>query len=786
MEGSVQVNPSNPETVVEVIKIISLDHESYSYLSQKQITKLRVRELVLRLFKTTTAEQESVKKAKKHKKKKSKKQKVVNDQETQKSDLKQKYFKIDANRIIPDEVKLKYPWILSSDPINEAETISRSEFASMMIELLKISLSLLNLKYEEVLSVSKKEKYLKVSISENDLIEYAKNMNYRLKRLKQPDWSFNFQQNSLYAPITFAKSESDYEYLFVKYNQNGEESTSTENSSFFTFVDKYRILNFVLSSSFDLSALVSEGIILTRFVLHEEGILNELKNDWANFYKIFPDLPLYRIKTYYSEQIAFYFGFSQIYKNFIRVLAVIGLLVYGYRIFNHYFVDAADRKNIIYLYETYCVFLIIWGIMFNKYWERKEKLLAWEWGTFEVSDQQIQREEYKGEFTYDEVTGMMKTINREHFKYFLIKLLSFIGSLSFMALGFLCKVMIPVFVEFLTDIKPFSDEYNHNKAAQLIYGLLTGFQINFFNVGYSILAKKLTNFENHETMQEHNDSLIIKLFIFRFINSYLTLLKIALLHKDCDNNSCMSQLGYQLMIIFSTSIFFNFIELAMPWIKFWFKTHEGPFWRRSIFESETDEKLIKLESQALMEPYDYAINDFMEILTNYGYLALFGSSHHLIGTLALIGLVIENRVDAIKLCSILKRPEPYKIDNIGVWKKLFLFVSLCGIFTNLALSIFTTGYLKTLRLEDKGLMFIGLENMALVVFVIIWAMIPDRPKRVNEFRGWSKRIHHEMKTGEMPGKKRHWGRANFVQEKEIDFSEMIRRKSRAGSVIRLD
>ena len=779
MEDSDQAIPSSPETVIEVIKIINPDDQFYHNLSDQKILKIRVRELVLRLFKTTTAKNENLKKAKKHKNKKSKKQNDLNDGGTQRSKLKQKYNKIDAKKIIPDEYKSKHSYIFSNETIDENETISRKDFALMMIKFLKLSLNHLNLKYEEVSSITQKEKYLKVSISEEFLLVYAWEMNYRLKCIKQPEWRFEFQENSLYAPITFLKFTQDHKKLFVTYDQNGEECSRSVNSSFFTFVDKYRILNFILSRSFDFSVLASEGIILNRFVLHEEGILNGLKKDWANFSNPFPDLPLYRIKAYYSEQIAFYFAFCQVYKNFIKVLAIVGLLVYAYRIFNHYFVDAEDRKSIIYLYETYCVFLIIWGIMLNKYWERKEKLFAWEWGTFEASDHKIQREEYKGEFNFDEVTGTMKTINREPFKYFLIKLLSFIGSLSFMALGFLCKQLIPVIAEFITGVEPFSDQYTHSKWAQLVYGLLTGLQINFFNVGYNIIAKRLTNFENHETMQEHNDSLIIKLFIFRFINSYLTLLKIALLHKDCDNNSCMSQLGYQLIIILSTSIVFNLIELAIPWIKFWIRTHEGPLLRRSIFESVHGD-LIELERQSLMEPYDYAINDFMEILTNYGYIALFGSSHHLVGILALIGLLVENRVDAIKLCSVLKRPEPYKIDNIGVWKKLFLFVSLSGIFTNLALGIFTSGYLKEVAFDERGLMFIGLENMSLAIFVIIWAMIPDKPKKVNEFRLWSKRIHYEMMGIKESFFKKYFGRALFQKKDKFELSDIIRRKSIAS------
>ena len=47
------------------------------------------------------------------------------------------------------------------------------------------------------------------------------------------------------------------------------------------------------------------------------------------------------------------------------------------------------------------------------------------------------------------------------------------------------------------------------------------------NVIYRKVAKRLTEWENHRTQSEFEHSLIVKNFIFQFVNSYISLFYIA-------------------------------------------------------------------------------------------------------------------------------------------------------------------------------------------------------------------------------------------------------------------
>jgi hypothetical protein len=594
-------------------------------------------------------------------------------------------------------------------------------------------------------------------------------MQYKLKLKKQPEWVHDFQKHSLNMPLNHILIYNQ-KTTFVNYDKNGKE---VDNGSLLTFNDKYIIINSMLAENIDLSVLISNGLMLDRFILHQKDSIKELKQKWAGFSSFMKPMPSNLIKTYFSEQIALYFNFLHLLKDFIKVLAILGLIIYISRIINHYFIKS---NHIIVLYHFYCVFLIIWGLTFNKAFERKEKELAWDWGTLDFADNQIQRQEFKGTYKIDEPTGRMKIINEHQFLYFLIRVASFIGSGSFMMLGILTNISIPAFFYYLTGVKYASEEYANSKGYQLLGGIMYGVQINVFNIAYNIIARKLTNAENHETIQEYNSSLILKLFIFRFVNSYFNLFEIAFLKEKekCQRHSCMSELGYRLMVIFSISLVFNFIEIGKPWVKYWIRIKKtfGSFSLKNLNKKDED---IKIKLESLLEPYDNTINDYMEICTMFGYIALFGASHHLLGILAFIALFLESRIDSLKLCTIIRRPEPIKTNSIGVWKKLFLFVSLCGIFTNTAISIFTTGLLNDVDNYDRGLLFIFVENSMLLVAVVIWAMVSSVPDIVGKSINWAKRISHEIQIGKNLYNKSFWNKSRFTKKSDFEFDLNRRR-----------
>jgi hypothetical protein len=85
------------------------------------------------------------------------------------------------------------------------------------------------------------------------------------------------------------------------------------------------------------------------------------------------------------------------------------------------------------------------------------------------------------------------------------------------------------------------------------------------NALFKFVAIALTNWEFHRTHTSYDSSIIAKLFLFRFVNSYAPLLLIAFAAKS------MSQLSSHLAAQLITGALVNdFIEIAQPWaLKRW-------------------------------------------------------------------------------------------------------------------------------------------------------------------------------------------------------------------------
>ncbi len=76
-------------------------------------------------------------------------------------------------------------------------------------------------------------------------------------------------------------------------------------------------------------------------------------------------------------------------------------------------------------------------------------------------------------------------------------------------------------------------------------GVLNAVSIMVFGMAYRNVAKRLTDWENHRTESDYENNLILKNFVFQFVNSYvsshhllLTLLYIIILYCLHQRTSC--------------------------------------------------------------------------------------------------------------------------------------------------------------------------------------------------------------------------------------------------------
>ena len=106
---------------------------------------------------------------------------------------------------------------------------------------------------------------------------------------------------------------------------------------------------------------------------------------------------------------------------------------------------------------------------------------------------------------------------------------------------------------------PTSEYAEYSSWAQILGSIANGVTITVLNQVYSVIAEKLTKWENHETESSYQNSLIMKTFTFQFVNSFLTLFYTAFVDRD------METLSERLMsILVSKQIIDNIKEFVVP------------------------------------------------------------------------------------------------------------------------------------------------------------------------------------------------------------------------------
>ena len=711
MDESIQGLSDIDESGVLVLHFINPFHSKYSETKTQYRPAHKTQEMILRLFKTTAKEEFS-------------KENLNPEDNSSEAPF--------CNQSVPDTIRSQVPWL--SNKLSKADKkslkVSNFEFNQISISCTLHIITLIGLKYSIMKSRSGQEIFFIIFASESWLRRRAAEMNYRLKFSKKNRSGYDFKRVPPYGPIWLMDKDRRGEDLFVHYDCNSKEVDRRD--SLFTFSDKYRIVTKYLSGVLDIRVLNNYDVLINVFTIHEEVPISNLTQEWANFSSIFKPQPLSDIRTYFSEQISFYFAWLNTYKNIMKTCALTGTVLSCMQLLAY--ISGWDPQINILLQIPFNLFLSIWAVFFEKYWSRREKELSWEWGTLNFVEQETQREQFQGKFQKDEASGTMKLLRNRNIKDNSSKILSISAVIIVISL-----VIIAVISVFQLRVSMMADSQLKDFGG-IVSGLVYVTQIKVFDFIYSKLALMLNNWENHETINEHNNSLAFKLFLFQFVNNYSGLFYISFFKEHfegCSGNGCMFDLGLQLVIIFVVNLALNAAELGIPWVLFRFR---GLMERRKHLGEGDLKEMHPIETQSQLEPYDHAIEDYLEMSIQFGFVALFGASCPFVAALALFEITLEIRIDAWKLCYLVRRPDPVKTNEIGVWKSIVVSIAYIGVFTNSAIIIFTSGLFADTSFKEKSLIFLVLEHALMLIIWMLKRLVPSYPPVVRKGQQWSKRV----------------------------------------------
>ena len=188
--------------------------------------------------------------------------------------------------------------------------------------------------------------------------------------------------------------------------------------------------------------------------------------------------------------------------------------------------------------------------------------------------------------------------------------------------------------------------------------------------------------------------------------------------KQCEE-SCMNDLQFKFIFIFTLKNYgLKIKEYGQPLLT----RYLGQLQQEK--QQATQRGRLSLENQMLLADEDTrsesTFDDFLTMVIQFGYLALFAPACPLAPALALINNVTEIRTDAYKWCMLYRRPIWERCDTIGAWNTVMKILALTSVATNATMICFVGSQLADpLQIEETESIDGRIASTKLWVYVMI-------------------------------------------------------------------
>lgn len=278
-----------------------------------------------------------------------------------------------------------------------------------------------------------------------------------------------------------------------------------------------------------------------------------------------------------------------------------------------------------------------------------------------------------------------------------------------------------------------------SSTAENVSSILNAVLINGLNSLYSFVAVALTEWENHRTDTEYENSMIVKIFAVQFINSYASFFYLAFIAPsvgDCESpNSCMRSLASNLGILFATELVTGTIigKVIVPKLLFWLRQRS---YKANILASDQNNgrDITVPEKEFLRQPVNLQQHNFdvyAELVLQFGYTSLFASALPIMSLYAFGLNVARVQSDCYSWFHILQRPPPKGGEDIGSWQAILEMITRIAAVTNAALVIFTMRIFEEQSVATQFWVFIGFQWTCVILQTITKAVIHENPDEVN-------------------------------------------------------
>ena len=447
---------------------------------------------------------------------------------------------------------------------------------------------------------------------------------------------------------------------------------------------------------------------------------------------------IFTIRNFYNEEIAYYFLWITSLVKWLIIPAILGIIVnYSNKIMIN--PDGSHNHTILLLLSA---FLALWGTAFLNYWDQKEKIFNYIWGT-----ESFQRSEPDSEaFVPD---GFVTLVFNRQFPYVSATKTICKQLVSYIVLFLmLTAIVIGVYIIFMLKvilIKKYPEQ-------QTYIGILSALEntvlIAIMSSLYSMIAYKLNDWQNYRKDFQRMNALAVKFILYDLINNFYPLFYIAFIKKatifgkeaeQCygfgGNDSCLEEIEIQLYTTLSVNFGLNFLEIGLPIF------HQGA--RMIALKKKLEIKGIKIgqsnednisalsphsiDHQMILDEYTEMISEYSEILVDLGYLLLFGVVAPLVPFLVLLLVYTEKFFDTYKIFFLSRVKLLDQSNGLNIYNTVFRLIVYGGMFSNVAFLIFGDNYfMPTKNISYKVVLYCAVEFVIFILTLFVkWNIMPS-------------------------------------------------------------
>jgi hypothetical protein len=397
----------------------------------------------------------------------------------------------------------------------------------------------------------------------------------------------------------------------------------------------------------ELTRMLFKNTLLCMFPLHDRNITDQLVSVSSQWDRAPWSLPFEDMRQYFGEKIALYNVFIGHYSRWLLIPALIGLIfqlvVWGTLNFSSP------------VLPFYSLVVTVWSIYMLEFWKRQEAYSAMEWGMSEFEQEEPVRPEFKGLPIKSYINGRdMLYFPPEEYTDNMFNSSCVVGAYILLVLGVVASIYV----------LRFSIESKVGTYSSTIASVLNTVQITVFNYIYRAIVVKLTDYENPRTDTMYEDSLIIKLFLFQFVNSYASFFFLAFIalylqrsssdddsvQGQCGATSCMYPLSINLAIIFGVRLTMtNFLDIFIPYVTYKMKIKketEGVEDKSRLTPAEFDYML--MEYNSMLDN----IENYADTAIQYGFSLLFVTALPCAAFFSLVSNYFKSKLNLWKLVSV--------------------------------------------------------------------------------------------------------------------------------------